>query len=354
LLEAQDSAAILRRLIHTISLQEGLMPQARYDVLGIGNAIVDVLVHTTDEFLNSEGLIKGAMSLVDADRSAELYSKIGPAIECSGGSAANTIAALASLGSKSAYVGKVRDDQLGTVFTHDVRALGIDFETTPAKQGPATATCLVLVTDDAQRTMQTYLGACVGLGPDDIDEDAIAAAQVTYMEGYLWDPDAAKQAFLKAAKVAHRSQRQVSLSLSDPFCVDRHRDEFRDLVKNHVDVLFANEDEITSLYQTEDFDTALQAVRSECQIAALTRGPHGSVIVAGDEVHVVDAEPIDHVVDTTGAGDAYAAGFLYGLTNGRDLATSARIGGIAATEVISHMGARPDASLADLMVKHLG
>ncbi len=330
------------------------MPAARYDVIGIGNAIVDVLVHTTDEFLNTESLIKGAMSLIDESRSAELYAKIGPAIECSGGSAANTIAALASLGSTSAYIGKVRDDQLGTVFGHDVRALGIDFDTAPAMDGPATATCLVLVTDDAERTMQTYLGACVGLGPDDIDEDAIAAAQVTYMEGYLWDPEAAKQAFLKAATIAHRAGRQVSLSLSDPFCVDRHRDEFRDLVNNHVDVLFANEDEIISLYQVEDFDAALQAVRRDCRVAALTRSEKGSVIVSGDEVHVVDAEPVEKVVDTTGAGDAYAAGFLYGLTSGYDLAVAARMGGIAAAEIISHMGARPDTPLADLVSARLG
>ena len=330
------------------------MPATRYDVIGIGNAIVDVLVHTGDDFLNSEGLIKGAMSLVDAERSADLYSKCGPAIECSGGSAANTIAALASLGSTSAYIGKVRDDQLGTVFAHDIRALGIDFDTAPASDGPATATCLVLVTDDAERTMQTYLGACVGLGPEDIDEDYISAADVTYMEGYLWDPEAAKEAFLKAAKIAHRFDRQVSLSLSDPFCVDRHRDEFRDLVKNHVDILFANEEEIMSLYQVENFDTALQAVREDCKIAALTRSEKGSVVVAGDEVHVVDAEPVEKVVDTTGAGDAYAAGFLHGLTKGHDLAVAARMGGIASAEVIAHMGARPEVSLAELLSQRLG
>jgi len=330
------------------------MPATRYDVIGIGNAIVDVLVHTNDEFLNTEGLIKGAMSLVDAERAADLYSKSGPAIECSGGSAANTIAALASLGGRSAFIGKVRDDQLGTVFAHDIRALGIDFDTTPATRGPVTATCLVLVTDDAQRTMQTYLGACVGLGPEDIDDESVAAADVTYLEGYLWDPEAAKEAFLKAAKIAHSAERQVSLSLSDPFCVDRHRDEFRDLVKNHVDILFANEEEIISLYQVEDFDTALQAVREDCKIAALTRSEKGSVIVTDDEVHVVDAEPVDRVVDTTGAGDAYAAGFLHGLTRGSDLATAARMGGIASAEVISHMGARPETSLADLLQGRFG
>jgi sugar/nucleoside kinase (ribokinase family) len=336
------------------AVKEGLMPATRYDVVGIGNAIVDIVAHTTDEFLQSESLPKGAMNLVDEERSADLYSKIGPAIECSGGSAANTIAALASLGSTSAFVGKVRDDQLGTVFRHDITALGIDFDTTSATEGPATATSLVLVTDDAERTMQTYLGACVGLGPDDIVEDTIAAAKVTYMEGYLWDPEAAKEAFLKAAKIAHRSERQVSLSLSDPFCVDRHRDEFRDLVSNHVDILFANEDEIVSLYQVSDFDAALQAVRDDCKIAALTRSDKGSVVVADGEVHIVDAEPVAKVVDTTGAGDAYAAGFLFGVTHGRDMVTSARLGGIAAAEMISHLGARPEANLAELAAKRLG
>ena len=330
------------------------MPATRYDVIGIGNAIVDILAHTSDDFLLSENLPKGAMSLVDAQRSAELYAKIGPAIECSGGSAANTIAAMASMGSQSAFVGKVRDDQLGAVFRHDIKALGIDFDTEPAREGPATATCLVLVSEDAERTMQTYLGACVGLGPDDIAEETIAAAKVTYMEGYLWDPEAAKEAFLKAATIAHRCERQVSLSLSDPFCVDRHRDEFRDLVSNHVDIMFANEDEIISLYQVKDFDEALQAVREDCKIAALTRSAKGSVIVSAEGVHIVDAEPVEKVVDTTGAGDAYAAGFLYGFTNGRDLVTAARMGGIAAAEMISHMGARPESPLADLLAERLG
>jgi len=330
------------------------MPTARYDVVGIGNAIVDILVHTDDAFLASEDLVKGAMSLIDKARSADLYGKIGAAIECSGGSAANTIAGLASLGSASAYIGKVRDDQLGTVFRHDIRAMGIDFDTPPAKSGPATATCMVLVTDDAERTMQTYLGACVGLGPDDIDEQTIADAQVTYMEGYLWDPDEAKKAFLKAADIAHRNGRKVSLSLSDPFCVDRHRTEFRDLVKNHVDILFANEDEVISLYQADGFDEALQAVRQDCAIAALTRSEKGSVIVSGDEIHIADAEPVTKVVDTTGAGDAYAAGFLYGWTHQHDLITSARIGGIAAAEIISHLGARPAVSLSERVRQRLG
>ena len=330
------------------------MSDTRFDGLGIGNAIVDILVQADDAFLEAHGLIKGAMALVDAERAAALYQAAGPAVECSGGSAANTIAGLASLGGRGAFVGKVRDDQLGGVFSHDIRAAGVHFETPSATAGAATATSLVLVTPDAERTMQTYLGACVDLGPDDIDEAEIAAAKVTYLEGYLWDPPAAKEAFRKAAGAAHASGREVSLSLSDPFCVDRHRADFRELVEGHVDILFANEDEIISLYEAADFDTALQAVRGHCALAALTRSAKGSVVLAGDEVHVIDAEPVADVVDTTGAGDAYAAGFLAGYTGGRDLATAARMGNIAAAEVISHLGARPATALDALVAERLG
>ena len=330
------------------------MVQTQFDVLGIGNAMLDVIVHADDAFLSDNDLIKGAMSLIDADTAQALYAKSGPAVECSGGSAGNTISCLASLGSKAAYVGKVYNDQLGQVFTHDIRSLGVHFETAPAEDGPPTATCLVLVTPDAERTMQTFLGACIGLGPDDIVEADVAASAVTYMEGYLWDPEDAKAAFLKAADIAHKAGRDVSLSLSDPFCVDRHRDEFKDLVTNHVDILFANEDEIMSLYQVDNFDDALQVVRGQCKTAALTRGDKGSVIVHGDEIHIVDAEPVSTVLDTTGAGDAYAAGFLHGYTAGKDLPTSARIGGICAAEVISHVGARAQANLKDLAAEKLG
>ena len=330
------------------------MVQTQFDVLGIGNAMLDVIVHADDAFLSDNDLIKGAMSLIDADTAQALYAKSGPAVECSGGSAGNTISCLASLGSKAAYVGKVYNDQLGQVFTHDIRSLGVHFETAPAVDGPPTATCLVLVTPDAERTMQTFLGACIGLGPDDIVEADVAASAVTYMEGYLWDPEDAKAAFLKAADIAHKAGRDVSLSLSDPFCVDRHRDEFKDLVTNHVDILFANEDEIMSLYQVDNFDDALQVVRGQCKTAALTRGDKGSVIVHGDEIHIVDAEPVSTVLDTTGAGDAYAAGFLHGYTAGKDLPTSARIGGICAAEVISHVGARAQANLKDLAAEKLG
>ena len=330
------------------------MDQPRFDVLGIGNAMVDVIVHSTDEFLSDNNLIKGSMNLIDADAAQALYTKSGPVTECSGGSAGNTISCLASLGSNVAYVGKVYDDQLGHVFINDIRSLGVHFETSLAVNGPATATCLVFVTPDAERTMQTFLGACIGLGPGDIIEAEVAESAVTYMEGYLWDPDDAKLAFLKAADIAHEVGREVSLSLSDQFCVDRHRDEFQDLVTNHVDILFANEDEIISLYQSETFEEALKAVRGQCKTVALTRGGKGSVIVHGDETLIVDAEKDVKVIDTTGAGDAYAAGFLHGYTAGKDLQTSAQIGGICAAEAISHMGARAQTNLKELTAKKLG
>jgi len=329
------------------------MSEPRFDVVGIGNAIVDVLAHANDQFINENDLVKGTMSLVDEGAAETVYEKMGSGVECSGGSAANTIAALASLGASGAFIGKVKDDQLGKVFRHDITSLGINFDTTADVDGPSTARCMIHVTPDAQRTMQTFLGACVNLGPDDIDDAIIADARVTYLEGYLWDPEQAKQAFRKAAKAAQAAGRLVSLSLSDPFCVDRHRDDFLDLVKNHVNILFANEEEIMSLYQVEGFDAALQAVRADCDIAALTRSEKGSVVVRGNEVHIVDAEPIEQVVDTTGAGDAYAAGFLHGLTTDQPLDVCGRLGGICSAEVISHVGARPDVSLKKLVAEKL-
>ncbi len=330
------------------------MTQTDIDVIGIGNAIVDVLSQTDDDFLSQNGLAKGAMTLIDADQAEGLYAKMGSGVEVSGGSAANTIACLASLGGKGAFIGKVRDDQLGDVFRHDIRAGGVTFETAPKEDGAPTARCLIFVTPDAERTMQTFLGASVELGPDDIDEDLISRSAVTYLEGYLWDPPLAKEAFVKAAKIAAQAGRKVSLSLSDPFCVDRHRDDFLDLVNNHVDILFANEDEITSLYQVDNFDDALQHVRGHCEIAALTRSAKGSVVVAGDEVHVLDAHKVDKVVDTTGAGDSYAAGFLWGYTNGRGLAECGDIGGIVAAEIVGHYGARAETDLAKLVAEKLG
>jgi sugar/nucleoside kinase (ribokinase family) len=324
------------------------------DVVCIGNAIVDVLAQTDDATVERLGMAKGAMSLIEAHEAEALYREMAPGVETSGGSAGNTAAGLASFGSRVAYIGKVADDQLGAIFRHDIRAIGAEFDTPAASDGPPTARCLIFITPDAQRTMNTYLGACVNLGPDDIDADLVARAKVTYLEGYLWDRDAAKDAFLKAAKLAHDANRWVSLTLSDAFCVDRHRDSFRDLINGHVDVLFANEAEILSLYQVGTFDEALQRVRHDCAIAALTRSEKGSVIVDGDEIHVVDAEPVVRVVDTTGAGDQYAAGFLHGLTHGRSLFECGRLGGIAAAEVIAHVGPRPQVSLKALSAKAAG
>lgn len=318
------------------------------DVVGIGNAIVDVIAHADDAFLARQGLAKGTMTLVDERRAESLYGEMGPGIESSGGSAGNTMAGLASLGGRGAYVGKVRDDQLGTVFRHDITAMGVRFSTPAATSGPSTARCLVLVTPDAQRTMNTYLGACVGLGPEDIDEAEIAAAHVTYLEGYLFDPPHAKEAFRKAARAAHAAGRKVALTLSDPFCVERHRAEFRELVQHHVDLLFANEAEILSLFETDSFAEAARQVRGMCEVAALTRSEKGSVVVAAHETHEIPAMKPEKLVDTTGAGDLYASGFLYGFTRGRDLAVCGRLGSLCAAEVISHFGARPEAPLARL------
>lgn len=323
------------------------------DVAGIGNAIVDVLAHATDDQLAAMGLAKGVMTLIDTEQADRIYAAMAPGIECSGGSAGNTMAGIAALGGRGAYIGKVRDDQLGQVFRHDIRAAGIAFDTPSATNCSPTARCLILVTPDAQRTMQTYLGACVELGPEDIDADVIAAAQVTYLEGYLWDQPRAKEAFLKAARIAHDAGRKVALSLSDPFCVDRHRESFLELVAGHVDLLFANEAEIMSLYRSDSFDDALRSVRGHCEVAALTRSEKGSVVVAGDDVISVGAERITQLVDTTGAGDLYAAGFLFGYTRGTDLGACARLGGLCAAEIISHFGARPEEPLKDLVAARL-
>ena len=329
----------------------------KYHVAGLGNAIVDIFAQVDDAFLLQHKIAKGAMTLIDEFRAFELNKALASAgknPEVAGGSVANTMAGLASLGGKGAFFGKVKNDQLGQVFAHDIRAIGVSFESKAATSGPATARCLIFVTPDAQRTMNTYLGACVNLGPEDVDEAVVKSARVTYLEGYLWDPPRAKEAFVKAAKVAHAAGRKVSLSLSDAFCVDRHRAEFRDLVANHVDILFANESEIKSLYEVESFDAALQAVRGSCEIACLTRSEKGSVIVAGEEVHVIDAERVGALTDTTGAGDLYASGFLFGWSHGYGLARAGRIASLAAAEAISHVGARPHTSLKALVQQKLG
>ncbi len=324
-------------------------PDVIADVIGLGNAIVDVVAEAEDALVDRLGLDKGTMTLVDEARMAGLYDAMGPAIEISGGSCANSMAALAGLGANAIYVGKVRNDQLGEVFRHDIRAVGVDFQTPPLTEGPATARCLVFVTPDAQRTMATYLGACVELGPDDIDEDSIAGARFTYLEGYLWDRPDAKQACLKAAAVAHDAGRQVALSLSDPFCVDRWRDEFVELVADHVDVVIANEAEIVSLYQSTDLDAAADEVAKRCRLAALTRGAEGSVIVTPERRHMIGAVPVDEVVDTTGAGDLYAAGLLYGLTHALSLPACGRLASLTAANVLSQYGARIERPLTPLI-----
>ena len=324
------------------------MTTARFDVTAIGNAIVDVLAQADDALLEQHKLPKGAMNLIDPPTAERLYAVMGPGIEASGGSAANTIAGIAALGGRTAYIGKVADDQLGNVFTHDIRAVGVTYDTPPLKTGLSTARWLIFVTPDAQRTMQTFLGATSQLGPEDVNMDYITASKVVYLEGYLWDQPRAKAAMHNAAIAAKRAGVKVSLTLSDSFCVARFRDEFLDLAEQHVDILFANESEILSLYQAQTFDDALQRVRGHCEIAALTRSEKGSVVVAGDEVHVIDAVQGVKVVDTTGAGDAYAAGFLYAYTQGRDLATCGRLGGAMAAQVISHYGPRVEGDVKAL------
>ena len=318
------------------------MNNAKFDVTAIGNAIVDVIAQADDALLAAHKLPKGAMNLIDAEMAEKLYSIMGPGKEASGGSAGNTIAGIAMLGGKTAYIGKVANDQLGSIFTHDIRAAGVTYDTPPLVNGLPTARSLIFVTPDAQRTMQTFLGACTQLGPEDINLDHVRSSKVVYMEGYLWDLPRAKQAMLDAAMKAKETGVKVSLTLSDAFCVARFRDEFLDLAEKYVDILFANESEILSLYQTEDFDDALQQVRKHCEIAALTRSEKGSVVVKGDEVHVIDAVRGVKVVDTTGAGDAYAAGFLYAYTQGSDLKAAGKLGGAMAAQVISQYGPRSE------------
>jgi fructokinase len=317
---------------------------ARFDILGIGNAIVDVVASADDTFLSRQDMRKGAMALIDAQQAEAIYAAMPPGKESSGGSAANTCAVAAALGARVAYLGKVADDQLGAVFRHDITAAGVHVPSAPLSGGAPTARCLIIVTPDAQRTMNTYLGACVSFAEVDVDPALIADASVLYLEGYLFDPPAAQAAFRKAAAAAHAAGRRVALSLSDAFCVDRHRAAFRELVAGHVDVLFANEAEITSLYEKNTFDEAAALAGRDAALAVLTRSEAGSVILSGDERHVIAAEPV-RVVDTTGAGDAYAAGFLTGLTTGLPLRECGRLGSIAAAEIISHYGARPEADL---------
>jgi len=325
------------------------MTTAKYDVLGIGNAIFDVLVQTDESFLSRHGMTKGGMALIDEARATAIYQDMGPATEMSGGSAANTIVGVANLGARAAYVGKIRDDQIGRLYAHDIRAAGVAFETKAAADGPATGCSYILVTPDGERTMNTYLGAAQDLMPSDIDPAQIAASSIVYLEGYLWDPKSAKEAFVKAATIAHGAGRQVALTLSDSFCVDRYRGEFIDLMRNGtVDLIFANEAELHSLYQTSDFDTALTQLRSDTKLAVVTRSEKGCVVASKDGVTAVPAFPIDRIVDTTGAGDLFAAGFLFGLVRGAGFEAAGRLGALAAAEVIQHIGARPQTSLKEL------
>ena len=325
------------------------MTVTRYDVLGIGNAIVDVIARAEEDFLLRQGMRKGGMALIDAARAEAIYQAMGPAVEVSGGSAANTIVGVASLGARAAFIGKVKDDLLGRAFAHDIRAAGVTFATTPAADGAPTGRCYVLVTPDGERTMNTFLGAAQDLHPADIDADVIAASAITYLEGYLWDPRNAKDAFLKAAKIAHDAGRIVALTLSDAFCVDRWRDEFLHLMRSRtVDLIFANETELHSLYQTADFEAATAALRADVEAAVVTRSEKGCLVIGPDGTEAVPAFPVERVVDTTGAGDLFAAGFLCGLARGADDRTCGRLGALADAEVIQHLGARPEASLKDL------
>ncbi len=324
------------------------------DVAGIGNAIVDVLAKADETFLTREGLAKGSMTLIDAPRAEQLYDLMGPAREVSGGSAANTLVGVAQLGGRASFIGKVRNDQLGGIFRHDIRAAGVGFDTPPATSGAATARCLILVTPDAQRTMNTFLGACVELGPDDVEAEIIQGAKVTYLEGYLFDRPEARQAFVKAAELAHAAGRKVALSLSDPFCVNRHGAAFRGLVEGHIDLLFANADEALALTGADSVAGAAAALEGKCEALAITMSEAGALVQGGGQRHMIPAQAVEQLVDTTGAGDLFAAGFLAGYTRGKTLADCGRLGALAAAEIISHYGARPEADLKDLAARHLG
>lgn len=325
------------------------MSSTKYGVVAVGNALLDVISQVSDDFIAQQGgMEKGAMTLVEETRAVDLYASMSNRTETSGGSAANTMAGFASFGGTGAFIGKVADDEVGKIFQNDIQSLGVKYETQPLVIGPSTGRCMILVTSDADRTMNTFLGASVELSPTDVDKNLITSAQVTYLEGYLFDKEQAKQAFITAAECAHEAGHRIALTLSDPFCVDRHRDDFLKLIENHVDILFANEDEIKSLYQTEIFDDALAQIDKHVEIAAVTRSEKGAVIRSKGETISVPAVPVEKVIDTTGAGDQFAAGFLYGFTEGKDLAECGKLGTIAAAEVISHIGPRPAVQLSTL------
>lgn len=321
---------------------------ASVDVIGVGNAIVDVISRSTDTFINDEGIAKGGMTLIDEARAKDLYSRMGPGIEASGGSAANTMAGIASFGGTAGYIGKVADDQLGDVFAHDMRSIGVSFDMKPAAKSPATARCLILVTPDAQRTMNTFLGISSLLEPSDINPATAASGRLIFCEGYLWDVDTAKQAIRLALQIAHDAGRRTAITLSDTFCVDRHKPEFRELVAGPVDVVFANRAELASLYETTSLVDGVEFLRNDAELGCITLGKEGSILVTKDETIEVEAAEIAPVIDTTGAGDQYAAGVLFGLARGFDLRRCGELGSLAAAEVISHVGPRPEQSLAKL------
>lgn len=331
------------------------MSEARYDVIAIGNAIVDVMAPCEDGLIDELAMNKGAMTLIDTDRARELYAAMGPAREVSGGSAANTLAGLSALGSQCAFIGQVADDQLGEVFAHDIRAVGIDFDTAPRAGDPPTARCLIFVTPDAQRTMNTFLGASQFLPPEAIDHDAIASASILYLEGYLWDPEIARAAMRSAIEAARKAGRKVAFTLSDAFVIARYGDDFRALIDDGlIDILFANHVELAALTGEDDLEAGLAALAPKVPVLVVTRSADGAVAISGNDRAQVAAEPVDEVVDTTGAGDLFAAGFLHGMVQGDDLSRCLRMGAIAAAEIISHYGARPETDLKALMAQRLG
>jgi sugar/nucleoside kinase (ribokinase family) len=325
------------------------MQEKRFDVVGIGSALVDVIARSSEDFLRDNGMHKGAMRLIGAEEAVALYAKMGPGIETSGGSVPNTCAGIASLGGRAAFIGKVARDQLGEIFAHDIKAIGVTYTTPPSANASPTGRCLILVTPEGERTMNTFLGAAAELGVAELDEDAIASAKILYLEGYSFDPPLTRAAFHEAASMAKRAGTRVAVTLSDPFCVDRHRAAFLDFIAHKTDIVFANEKELLSLYETQDFDQACARLRGAVELAIVTRSEKGSLVLNGAGDIPIPAVPVDEVVDTTGAGDMYAAGFLFGLATGRDLATCGRIASLCAAEVISHIGPRPQTNLAALV-----
>ncbi len=322
--------------------------QNSFDVVGIGNALVDVLAHHDDAFLAEHAMTKGSMALIDTETAERIYQALGQSLEMSGGSAANTIAGIASFGGAAAYMGRVHEDELGAVFAHDLRSTGVEFRNKPASDGPPTGRCMIVVTPDAERTLNTYLGASERFCPEDVDAELVRSSKVTYLEGYLFDRPESKDAYWHASEIAHAAGKEVALTLSDLFCVERHRDDWLNLVHDRVDVIFANESEAFGLWGVDNIDDAVTKARADVAIACITRSEKGSIVVAGDAVHEVPARPVEKLVDTTGAGDLYAAGFLYGYTQGKDLPECGRLGSLAAAAVLGHTGARPGLSLAQL------